>query len=121
MTLFQPQRDLGTYLVPRAEFVDLTTTNETTMYTAASQFAIVHKVHVANTTGSAANITISIQDASESTKFDWITAKPVPANDVLDFDLEFNLAQDDEVRVTAGTGNALHVGLTLTELAGRLG
>lgn len=109
------------YLVPRAEFTDLTTTTETTIYTAPDVWTYLHKLHVSNVTGSAATITVSIYDDSETTLFSWVTTKSVPANDLMDFELDFQLAEGDEVRVQAGTADALEVALTFTEQGGRSG
>lgn len=107
----------------RTEGAILTGTSATTVYTVASAFSVLTSINVANTTGSAVNATVGWYDASATATYQLTGTTSIAANGSLfiEFEAGFQLAEDDEIRVTAGTGNALHVAVTAYEQAGRSG
>ncbi len=71
-----------------------------------SNNAGLRSVNVCNTTGSAVNATIDIYDGT--TAHELISAKSIGANDVYIYENDVLLNAGDSLRVTDGTGNALH-------------
>lgn len=107
--------------VSRAVGAHLTTTAETTVYT-AKQYVQVVNIHCANTSAASATVTVKWYDSSLADSFVLLNAAPVAANDALHLIVEaFGIASADEIRITAGTANVIDVTLTVVELPGRSG
>lgn len=99
----------------------LTSTGNTTILTAKGYTQAIG-VRLANVTGSDANATVGWYDADATDEFRLIYQHVVPANGAVWFPLEaFALNENDEIRVQAGTANALDVVLSISETPGRSG
>jgi hypothetical protein len=97
----------------------LTTTGVTSLYTAQG-YAQAVGIRVANLTGGAVTLTINYYSALLNDTFRLLFQGQVPANGAVFFPLEaMALAPNDEIRVQAGTSNALDVILTIAEIPGR--
>lgn len=110
--------------VPRVIGTSLTSTSQTTLYTAADGYAIPTDIHVANTTSSAASITIEYSIETSGTVYTLVKDYYVQPNSTGlhlsdDDGLGFQIATGGTIRATAGTANALHVSLGVIELGGR--
>lgn len=104
----------------------LTGTSATAVYTNASgRPAKGIGMRIANTTSSAVTVTIAWYDsqnvsgAGSATAYAMLSGYSLPANQMLDLDLMgMRMSNADELRVTAGTGNALEVTTTVFETRG---
>jgi len=86
-------------------------TGPTTLFTIATATTyIIRNIHVVNTTGSAATLTMSVGVDAATTEL--FTAKSVAANDVYDWYGPLTLVAAETLRTLAGTNNALTVTIT---------
>ena len=96
---------------------DLTTTNNTTLYTVPSRYAaIVESIIISEDSGNADTITVTITD-SASAVFSLFKVKSISANgtsELLSRDLL--LTAGDILKVQAATANRLHVVASITEI-----
>lgn len=100
--------------------VKLTTTASTTVYVSRETKSKIIEIWIANVTGSAATVTVEWYVSRTAVAYTLCFQKSVPANDFLQLQPQaLGLSESDEVRVTAGTANALHVTLTPVEVSGR--
>lgn len=101
----------------------LSTTNETVVYTAPdsqqSSLAYIEYVRVVNTDASAVDVTIAWRDSSAATTYNLAYQYPLDPEDTLTLDCDFVIEAGDTIRVTAGTGNVLHVTTVFYETQGR--
>jgi hypothetical protein len=97
--------------------VDLTTTNVTTLYTAASlTTGIVKSILVSEDSGNADAITLTITDTS-SNVFSLFKTKAVGANATVELISEPLVIETGEtLKVTAATANRLHVVASILEV-----
>lgn len=100
----------------------LTTTGLTTCFTAGEVYSNLIGVWLANISGAPVTATVGWYDADAGagTTFYLCFQYPVSANGLfIPEPRGFGLDPDDEIRVTAGTANALHCIVLTAELAGR--
>jgi len=103
----------------------LSTTSATSVLSNASASGKVLKVNtlnVANTTGTAASITISYYSAAAigGTAYAIVGSVTVPANstlNVIDKTSQYYLAEDSSIGATAGTSNALVVTVSYEDIS----
>ena len=97
--------------------VDLTTTNVTVLYTTPSATtALIKSILVSEDTGNADTITVTITNASAAV-FSHFKTKAVGANTTVELLTEPLVVQENEIlKVTAATGNRLHVVASLLEI-----
>ncbi len=97
--------------------LDLTTTNNTTLYTVPSRYdAIVESIIISEDSGNADTITVTITN-SASAVFSLFKVKSISANgtsELLSRDLL--LTAGDILKVQAATANRLHVVASITEI-----
>lgn len=86
----------------------LTTTSETTVFTAGSSGAVITQIAVANNTASAATILVTLNDSSTG-KIALIPTMTVAAYTVTTVDLKQPLGASKSVFATAGTSNAISI------------
>lgn len=99
----------------------LATTTNTTVFRAVGYIQIIG-LRLANVTGTDAVATVSWFSAGAEEEYRLLFQHVVPANGQLWLPLEaFALAENDEIRVQAGTANALDVILSISEVPGRSG
>jgi hypothetical protein len=103
---------------PRISGIKLTTTAQTTIYTAAgnNMNEVVEWVHIANTTASPATVTIEWTDSSAATTYTLIGGQNVPANVAIRLELGVGLPPGDALKATAGTANALQIVIAAAEM-----
>jgi len=101
----------------RTARLDLTTTNNTTLYTTPSKRnAIVESIIVSEDSGNADTITVTITD-SDSAVFNLFKVKAVSANGTIELlSRDLLLVGGDIVKVQAATANRLHVVASITEV-----
>ena len=101
----------------RTARLDLTTTNNTTLYTTPSKRnAIVESIIVSEDSGNADTITVTITD-SDSAVFNLFKVKAVSANGTIELlSRDLLLIGGDIVKVQAATANRLHVVSSITEV-----
>ena len=97
--------------------VDLTNTNVTVLYTTPSATtALIKSILVSEDTGNADTITVTITNASAAV-FSLFKTKAVGANTTVELLTEPLVVQENEIlKVTAATGNRLHVVASLLEI-----
>jgi len=97
--------------------VDLTTTDATTLYTAASAVTGIFKsILVSNDSGSADTITATITNGSDV--FSLFKVKAVAANTTIELLTQPLVVQETEIlKVTAATANRLHVVASYLEIS----
>lgn len=99
----------------------LTTTTNTAVH-AAQGFTQVIGVRLANITGSDATATVSYYSIKDNDQYRILYQHTVPANGAIWVPLEaFGLRENDEIRVQAGTANAIDVLVSIAETPGRSG
>lgn len=99
----------------------LTTVNDTTIFTAGG-YAQVIGIRCVNVTGVAATVTVSWFSAADNQSYRLVFQQSIPGNLYAYFPLEgFGVSSNDQVRVQAGTANAIDAILTLVEVPGRSG
>jgi len=97
--------------------VDLTTTNNTTLYTVPSRYdAIVESIIISEDSGNADTITVTITDSSTAV-FNLFKVKAVGANGTIELlSRDLLLTSGDILKVQAATANRLHVVGSITEI-----
>lgn len=97
----------------------LTTTTNNTIDTAAAYQQWID-IRCANLTAAEVTVTISWFSVIANDQYRLIYQHPVPANGALTFPLDaFAPVEGDQIRVQAGSANAIDVIMTLVELPGR--
>ena len=106
--------------VYKNELVDLTTTDNTTVYTTPSDSrAIIKSILVSEDSGNADTITVTLTDTSDNV-FSLFKTKTISANATTELLSAPLVAQENEViKVTAATANRLHVILSALEIKPR--
>tara|TARA_E500000305_G_scaffold2353_1_gene2320 strand:- start:1027 stop:1368 length:342 start_codon:yes stop_codon:yes gene_type:complete len=101
----------------RTARLDLTTTNNTTLYTTPSKRnAIVESIIVSEDSGNADTITVTITDSSTAV-FNLFKVKAVGANGTVELlSRDLLLTAGDILKVQAATANRLHVVGSITEI-----
>lgn len=97
--------------------LDLTSTNETTLYTAGSStVAIVKSILVSEDAGATPTLTITLTDSSDAV-FSLYKTKASTANGTAEFLTSPLVLKASEVlKVTASAGNQLHVVASILEI-----
>ncbi|MBZ9922197.1 hypothetical protein LB579_31440 [Mesorhizobium sp. BR1-1-7] len=99
----------------------LTTTNDTTVFTAAGYTQVVG-IRLANITGTDRTATVAWFSDGDSSAYRLLYQHIVPANSAVWLSLEaFALKVDDEIRVQASLANAIDVIVSVAEVPGRSG
>ncbi len=100
--------------------VDLTTTDDTTLYTTPSaNVAIVKSILVSNDAGSACNITVTLTDAS-SNVFSLFKTKAVASNATTELLTSPLVVEESEIlKVQASDANELHVIASILQIQPR--
>lgn len=107
-----PSRSIG---------AQLTTTADTTIFTVTGYTQIVG-IRCANVTGTAATVTVSWYSSADTAAYRLVYQQSIPGNLYAYIPLEgFGVSAGDEIRVQAGTANAIDVVLTVVETPGRSG
>lgn len=99
--------------------VDLTGTGVTVLYTTPSATTtLIKSFLVSEDSGNADTITVTITDAAASPAvFSLFKVKAVGANETVELLTQPLVVQEDEIiKVTAATGNRLHVVASLLEI-----
>ena len=95
--------------------VDLTTTGVTVLYTTPSATTtLVKSILVSEDTGNADTITVTITDASAAV-FSLFKVTAIGANTTVEL-LTLVVQENETLKVTAATGNRLHVVASLLEI-----
>lgn len=103
--------------------VDLTTTDETTLYTAPSvatfNFSVVNSILVSDDSGSGSTLTVTVTDTADSpAEFSLFKTKTVGANATVEFLTNDLILRSGEIlKVTAANVNRLHVVASILEFA----
>ena len=100
--------------------VDLTGTGATVLYTAPNATTtLIKSLLVSEDSGNADTITVTITDAASSlATFSLFKVKAVGANATVELLTQPLVVQEDEIiKVTAATGNRLHVVASLLEIS----
>tara|TARA_R110000744_G_scaffold109437_3_gene206772 strand:+ start:682 stop:1005 length:324 start_codon:yes stop_codon:yes gene_type:complete len=97
--------------------VDLTGTGATVLYTTPSATtSLIKSILVSEDTGNADTITVTITDASAAV-FSLFKTKAIGANATVELLTEPLVVEENEIlKVTAATGNRLHVVASLLEI-----
>lgn len=104
----------------RAIGAHITTTANTTIYSATG-YPHVIDIRCANLTSDDVPVSISWYSSQDADQYRLIYQHLIPANGAVTFPLEgFAPTTGDEIRVQAGTANAIDVILTLAEVPGRM-
>ena len=100
--------------------IDLTTTDDTTLYTTPSaNVAIVKSILVSNDAGSACNITVTLTDAS-SNVFSLFKTKSVASNATTELLTSPLVVEESEtLKVQASDANELHVVASILQIQPR--
>ena len=100
--------------------VDLTTTSATTLYTVpTATTSVIRSILVSEDSGNADTITVTITDTSDDV-FSLFKTKSISANGTTELLTNPLVATESEViKVTAATGNRLHVVLSALEIKPR--
>ncbi len=97
------------------------TTNTNTLVYQATGYPHVIDIRCANLTGADVTVTISWFSVKDNDQYRLIYQHPVPANGAVTFPLDaFAPIEGDEIRVQAGSANAIDVILSLAEVPGRM-
>ena len=101
----------------RVARADLTTTNNTTLYTVPSRYdAIVESIIISEDSGNADTITVTITDA-DSAVFSLFKVKAIGANTTVELLTAPLVVQESEIlKVTAATADRLHVVASILEV-----
>ena len=101
----------------RVARVDLTTTDNTTLYTVPNRYvSFVDSIIVSEDSGNADTITVTITDAA-SAVFNLFKVKAVSANGTVELlSRDLLLTAGDILKVQAATANRLHVVASITEI-----
>jgi len=97
--------------------LDLTTTNNTTLYTVPSRYdAIVESIIISEDSGNADTITVTITN-SASAVFSLFKVKSISANGTVELlSRDLLLTAGDILKVQAATANRLHVVASITQI-----
>ena len=97
--------------------VDLSTTDNTTIYTAPSDSrAIIKSIIVSEDSGNADSITLTLTDASANV-FSLFKTKAISANQTVELLSSPIVLQESEIiKATAATGNRLHIVLSVLQI-----
>lgn len=100
----------------------LTTTAETTCYSADVQFVQLAGIRAVNMDESSQNLTLSWYDTSTTTSFYMLFNTPVQSGShvYIPFDDGFTLREGDEIRAQGTAADAFDVIVTVIETPGRL-
>jgi hypothetical protein len=100
----------------------LTTTTETTCYTAQVQFVQLASIRATNKDTTTRNLTVSWYDDSAAASYRLLKDTPVQAGAHVHIPFEdgFTLRERDAVRAEASAANAFDVIVTIIETPGRL-
>lgn len=99
----------------------LTATTDTTIFTVTGYTQIVG-IRCVNVTAVAATVTVSWYSAADLAAYRLAFEQSIPGNLYAYLPLEgFGVSAGDEIRVQAGTANAIDVVLTVVEVPGRSG
>ena len=100
--------------------LDLTTTDDTTLYTTPSaNVAIVKSILVSNDAGSACNITVTLTDAS-SNVFSLFKTKSIASNATTELlTLPLVVEESEILKVQASDANELHVIASILQIQPR--
>ena len=100
--------------------VDLTTTNNTTLYTTPSaNVALVKSILVSNDSGSSCNIDVTLTDAS-SNVFSLFKTKAVASNTTTELLTHPLVVEESEIlKVQASDANELHVVASILQIQPR--
>ena len=100
--------------------LDLTTTDDTTLYTTPSaNVAIVKSILVSNDAGSACNITVTLTDAS-SNVFSLFKTKSIASNATTELLTSPLVVEESEtLKVQASDANELHVVASILQIQPR--
>ena len=103
---------------PRLIGVKLTSTNQTTVYTAAgsNMNEVVEWVHIANTDSTPRTVTLEWTDDSAATTYALMTAQVVPANASIRLELGVMFPPGDALKTTASSANTLQVFVAVCEM-----
>tara|TARA_R100001460_G_scaffold13157_2_gene29863 strand:+ start:238 stop:579 length:342 start_codon:yes stop_codon:yes gene_type:complete len=101
----------------RVARLDLTTTDNTTLYTVPNRYdSIVESIIISEDSGNADTITVTITDAA-SAVFNLFKVKAVSANGTVELlSRDLLLTAGDILKVQAATANRLHVVASITEI-----
>jgi len=109
--------------------VDLTTTDNTVVYTVPTANVaivpaqkpvqgIIKSIHVCNDTGGAVTLTVTNEDSSVGSAIKITSVKSIAANaDVELLSAPMVVEDGDVIKAQAGSGNALHVILSVLEIS----
>lgn len=98
----------------------LTTTAQTTVYTTRKTFDNLIGINIANITAAPVTVTVGWYDAHDTVTYYLCYQYPVAANGIfIPEPRGMCLDEGDEIRITAGTANALHCIVLTVEIAGR--
>ena len=100
----------------------LTTTTETTCYTANVQFVQLASIRATNKDTTGRDLTVSWYDASATASYRLLRNTPVQAGAHVDMQFPdgFTLREDDAIRAEASAANAFDIIVTVIETPGRL-
>ena len=100
--------------------VDLTTTDNTTLYTTpTANVSLVKSILVSNDAGSACNITVTLTDAS-SNVFSLFKTKSVDSNTTTELLTQPLVVEESEIlKVQASDANELHVVASILQIQPR--
>ena len=101
----------------RVARLDLTTTDNTTLYTVPNRYdSIVESIIISEDSGNADTITVTITDAA-SAVFNLFKVKAISANGTVELlTRDLLLTAGDILKVQAATANRLHVVASITEI-----
>lgn len=92
-------------------------TTDTLLYTAVAAGAVVRNIHIANTTGTAATLTLGLNaGAALAAAEHFMSAVSIPANGQLDWSGFAVLDGSETIRALQGTASALTVTISGVEL-----
>jgi hypothetical protein len=103
--------------VAKAMYLGQPGTGDTLLYTAPATGAIVRNIHVANTTATAATVTLGLRAGATLAAANWfLPAITIPANGTYDWSGYEVLGNAETIRALQGTSTALTVTIAGIEL-----
>ena len=102
--------------------IDLTTTDEETLYTAPTNAdfnqSVINSIIVSNDSGSASTITITLTITNDTDVFSLFNVKTINANTSVELLTRDLILQEGEIlKVTAATAHRLHIVASIQEFA----
>ena len=85
------------------------TTNATLYTVPAATTVVVRNIHICNTSGSAATISLAINGTAATAANCWLSALSIPANGSYDWSGFLHLSTTDTIQSLQGTASALTV------------